>query len=223
MYEEAFGSDTLLGEVTIEIARLATVKQKVAEWHGTSRDSDSERDPPLLLTPLLLPTDLRRGGRSAGEVCVELRLAPMPSARNRSTSGEIEYEDGEGAARNSSIHTAQLFHSHRATLLHSQEAAAMSGEWVGYFSHRAPASEGGGAAMQFASMQIELSDDGDAILGSGADGLGSFELQRGRRAVDVTPHSVEFSKVYTAVQAGYAPMGDSADGAAVEVHSLIKI
>ena len=26
-------------------------------------------------------------------------------------------------------------------------AAAMSGEWVGYFSHRAPASEGGGAAM----------------------------------------------------------------------------
>ena len=80
----------------------------------------------------------------------------------------------------------------------------MSGEWVGYFSHRAPASEGGGAAMQFASMQIELSDDGDAILGSGADGLGSFELQRGRRAVDVTPHSVEFSKVYTAVQAGYA-------------------
>ena len=76
----------------------------------------------------------------------------------------------------------------------------MSGEWVGYFSHRAPASEGGGAAMQFASMQIELSDDGDAILGSGADGLGSFELQRGRRAVDVTPHSVEFSKVYTAVQ-----------------------
>ena len=93
----------------------------------------------------------------------------------------------------------------------------MSGEWVGYFSHRAPASEGGGAAMQFASMQIELSDDGDAILGSGADGLGSFELQRGRRAVDVTPHSVEFSKVYTAVQAGYAPMGDAADGAAVEV------
>ena len=60
----------------------------------------------------------------------------------------------------------------------------MSGEWVGYFSHRAPASEGGGAAMQFASMQIELSDDGDAILGSGADGLGSFELQRGRRAVE---------------------------------------
>ena len=93
----------------------------------------------------------------------------------------------------------------------------MSGEWVGYFSHRAPASEGGGAAMQFASMQIELSDDGDAILGSGADGLGSFELQRGRRAVDVTPHSVEFSKVYTAVQAGYAPLGDAADGAAVEV------
>ena len=93
----------------------------------------------------------------------------------------------------------------------------MSGEWVGYFSHRAPASEGGGAAMQFASMQIELSDDGDAILGSGADGLGSFELQRGRRAVDVTPHSVEFSKVYTAVQAGYAPIGDAADGAAVEV------
>ena len=45
--------------------------------------------------------------------------------------------------------------------------------------------QGGGAAMQFASMQIELSDDGDAILGSGADGLGSFELQRGRRAVDV--------------------------------------
>ena len=42
VYEEAFGSDTLLGEVTIEIARLATVKQKVAEWHGTSRDSDSE-------------------------------------------------------------------------------------------------------------------------------------------------------------------------------------
>ena len=40
VYEEAFGSDTLLGEVTIEIARLATVKQKVAEWHGTSRDSD---------------------------------------------------------------------------------------------------------------------------------------------------------------------------------------
>ena len=45
VYEEAFGSDTLLGEVTIEIARLATVKQKVAEWHGTSRDSDSERGP----------------------------------------------------------------------------------------------------------------------------------------------------------------------------------
>ena len=113
VYEEAFGSDTLLGEVTIEIARLATVKQKVAEWHGTSRDSDSSRGPaqPTSSPRSSLSTDLRRGGRSAGEVCVELQLAPMPSARNRSTSGESEYEDG------AEVHGAQLLHSHRAILL----------------------------------------------------------------------------------------------------------
>ena len=123
MYEEAFGSDTLLGEVTIEIARLATVKQKVAEWHGTSRDSDSEHGPaqPSSSPRSSLATDLRRGGRSAGEVCVELQLAPMPSARNRSTSGENEYEDGAEVQRailpftprNYSIHTARFPSIHR--------------------------------------------------------------------------------------------------------------
>ena len=114
VYEEAFGSDTLLGEVTIEIARLATVKQKVAEWHGTSRDSDSEHGPaqPSSLRPSLA-TDLRRGGRSAGEVCVELQLAPMPSARNRSTSGESEYEDGAEVQRAILPFTPRNYSIHR--------------------------------------------------------------------------------------------------------------